>query len=81
VSIARQRKSRDKRRASDGLVRMWGRSGVKGVCWTRATKKWRVIRYVSGKQIDYGSFFSFEDAKKRNDEIPFTRKTPEQEHK
>jgi hypothetical protein len=85
VQIANQRKLRDKRRRekifSGVTIRPICRSGVKGICWTSATKKWRVIRYVSGKQIDYGSFHSFDDAKKLNDEIPFSTRKIEQESK
>ena len=40
-----------------------GRSGVRGVCYNLQTGGWRVIRHVNGKQVNYGNFSDFEEAK------------------
>ena len=38
-------------------------SGIKGVCWNKKTKKWRVYLYINGKFTEFGHYFDINVAK------------------
>ena len=42
-----------------------GRSGIRGVCYHATSGKWRVVRYISGKQVYYGAYSDIELAEQR----------------
>lgn len=39
------------------------KSGIKGVCWDKQSKKWRVYLYIEGKFTDFGKYFDINVAK------------------
>ena len=45
------------------------KSGVNGVCWHKAMKKWHVQAGVNGKKFNLGFFQNFEDASRAREEF------------
>jgi len=61
--IENLRAATDSQNQCNAKINTKNKSGIKGVCWNKNTKKWRVYLYINGKFTEFGHYFDINVAK------------------